>query len=213
MKRLTFTIKPATELVNPVERLISEVYPPWQSSLSTPQVNSFAGADFNRLYALQLHQWEAPSWSDIHTVVRAGFSPLIPIDEIQLTSPQLIGQEPFSNHDDRIEGNVGYYVLRFGRTESQGQGKVELFQVNSDDLADYDDGYSVWLICFESYPVSELHEAISASATIVEIRGTARGISVDDILFVNDEQIEVDITGTVQADGDDIVTSFCHTRC
>ena len=175
---IDFTIKPDTELVNPVERLISEVYPPWQSSLSTPQVNSFAGADFNRLYALQLHMWEAPGWSDVHTVIRAGFSTLIPIDEIQLTSPQLIGQDAFSGHGDNIEGNVGYYVLRFGRTESQGQGKVELFQVNFDDLAAYDDGYSVWLLCFESYPVTTLHNSVpnTAAAMCADIRDWTRYI-------------------------------------
>ena len=75
---IDFTIKPATELVNPVERLISEAYPPWQGSLSPPQVNSFAGADFNRLYALQLHMWESLDWSNVHTVICGGFSPLIP---------------------------------------------------------------------------------------------------------------------------------------
>ena len=208
-----FTIKPATELVNPVERLISEAYPPWQGSLSSPQVNSFAGADFNRLYALQLHMWEAPGWSDVHTVIRGGFSPLIPIDEIQLTSPQLIGQEAFSNHDDRIEGNVGYYVLRFGRTESQGQGKVELFQVNSDDLPDYDDGYSVWLICFESYPATTLHNSVpNTAAASVRIFGTGRGISDGDTLFVNDEEMEVTGMSDSQLIGSDVTTLIAVDR-
>ena len=210
---IDFTIKPATELVNPVERLISEAYPPWQGSLSTPQVNSFGGADFNRLYALQLHMWEAPGWSDVHTVIRGGFSPLIPIDEIQLTSPQLIGQDAFSNHDDVIEGNVGYYVLRFGRTESQGQGKVELFQVNSDNLPDYDDGYSVWLICFESYPVTTLHNAVpNSAAASVRIFGTGRGISTGNTLFVNDEEMEVTGMSDSQLIGSDVTTLIAVDR-
>ena len=41
-------IKPETALINPVENLINEIYPPWQSSPTSPVSASFSGADFNR---------------------------------------------------------------------------------------------------------------------------------------------------------------------
>ena len=185
-------IKPETELVNPVENLINQTFPPYENNPTNPTSASFSGADFNRLYAIQHLVWDAPNWSNAQVRDFSGFSGLQPIGELILTSPQLIGQDDFSGHDEQIEGGEGYYILLFGRTNDVGKGNVKIFNVDSDDINVYGSDYMAFLFCYESYPVTELYSSIiNPAATLLTIEGTARGISDGDTLFIDNEQMEV----------------------
>ena len=206
-------IKPETELVNPVENLINQTFPPYENNPTSPSSASFSGADFNRLYAIQHHVWDAPSWSNAQAKDFSGFSELQPINELMLTSPQLIGQDDFSGHDEQIEGGGSYYVLLFGRTNDVGTGVVKIFHVDSDDINVYGSDYMAFLFCYESYPVTTLHNAVpNTAAASVRIFGTGRGISDGDTLFVNDEEMEVTGMSASQLIGSDVTTLIAVDR-
>ena len=206
-------IKPETELVNPVENLINQTFPPYENNPTNPTSASFSGADFNRLYAIQHHVWDAPSWSNAQAKDFSGFSELQPINELMLTSPQLIGQDDFSGHDEQIEGGGSYYVLLFGRTNDVGKGVVKIFHVDSDDINVYGSDYMAFLFCYESYPVTELYSSIiNPAATLLTIEGTARGISDGDTLFIGDEQMEVTSIADSELSLITVVTELTVTR-
>ena len=206
-------IKPETELVNPVENLINQTFPPYENNPTNPSSASFSGADFNRLYAIQHLVWDAPNWSNAQDRDFSGFSGLQPIDELILTSPQLIGQDDFSGHDEQIEGGDSYYVLLFGRTYAVGKGDVKIFNVDSDDINVYGSDYMAFLFCYESYPATTLHNAVpNTAAASVRIFGTGRGISTGDTLFVNDEEMEVTGMSASQLIGSDVTTLIAVDR-
>ena len=77
-----------------------------------------------------------------HEMVFDGFSRLMPVDRLRLTSPQLIGQDAFTGHFDKIEGEEGYYTLLFGKTDDVGKGVVQVFGIDEDDIDANPDDYN-----------------------------------------------------------------------
>ena len=175
-----FLIKPETELVNPVERIINEAIPPYDANYSSYTGGTYSlgisNADITRLFGFQFRSWRGKAWGN-NEELWGGISPVFPIDEIKLTPPHLIGQDAFDDHDDKIEGNDGYYRIISDKSGVK-LGELDVLQVRDDDLADYGSSdYVAFLCCFESYPNSELHDAASATGTYFSVLGTNRGLS------------------------------------
>ena len=201
-----FLIKPETELVNPVEQIINDVFPPYYYSYSSPYAASLASAVLSDFFGIQFRHWKGESWSRTQDPQHGGITPVIPIDEIRITPPHLLGQDALSGHDDKIEGNVGYYLMIITKEAGENRGEIQFVQVNSDNVSDYSNTrYTTLLCCFESYPNTELAVVMPhlTTQTVITIKGTGRGMSPNDILFIEDEQVRVSSVAapTVGTDG------------
>ena len=208
-----FLVKIETELVNPVEQIINDVYPPYAYNLTTPYSASLASAVLSDFFGVQFRHWKGETWSNSHIPQYGGISAVIPIDEILLTPPHLIGQDAFSDYDDKIEGNHGYYLIIITKEVGETRGEIQISQVDNDTITGYSySKYVTLLCCFESYPNSDIYQSVNAGTIAFTIRGTNRGVSVGDTMFVEDEQMRVTSIGASFKDSNGVFHSIDVTR-
>ena len=199
-----FLLKPETELVNPVERIINQLLPGYSGSHTVS-----LGSDITDYFGIQIRAYDGLDWGAVHEVSFGDVSKVHPIDEISLTPPHLLGQGQFSGHDDSIEGNIGYYLLRVNKHV----GHIDFGQVDDDDISGHNtNDYTTFLCAFEGYPNTELHGDASATASVIIIKGIARGMAVGDTLFIEDEQIRINGIANPYLNGTVVLNSLTVTR-
>ena len=205
------TVKTEQELLDPVGRIIGSEYPPLYSDAAYPDTVELEDADVSERYAYQIVAERLESWSD-GDVKFGGPSPILTLDEIVVASPSLIDwkAQDSSNYNHLIQGGRGTYILAV----HEDRGTVFISQpdhTNMESLYNDNDYYSL-LFCFEGYPRSTLHTAMSATQTTLNFIGTRRGFSVGDTLFVNSEKMEVTSLGVQNLADDTIYRNLTVTR-
>jgi len=124
------------------------------------------------------------SWSDHNTQVMGSAS--MPVKLLKTTKPNDVV------HNQNAGGHVGKttYMLAMNREH----GGLELGLSAPDSLtSDYDSTYwSSFKFCFVSFPQMELTEAVTDSATVVYL-SNKEGLSTGDTLFIDDEQMIVNV--------------------
>ena len=202
-----FPIKHDTGLADPVDR-ITDGLPPYVISASSPYVVSLSNRDLSLYHGIQILTWRAESWGDSRHKF-GGFTPILPISQLIMTAPSLVGQNAFDGIENRIVGTRGYYHLIVHRDT----GTVILRETFTASQSAYDtDDYTSFVIAFESYPKSELLSAITASALSMEFKGTKRGLSVGQKLFCENEEMLLTAIGDTTIAGGEVRTALTIGR-
>ena len=188
-------INPETDLITPIEVLMGSSYPSNIDS-AYPITSNLDTSHLDELYAVQIRVHKMVNVED-NLPVYGDETHIIAIDEIFPIYPSQIGWDLIDSQFDSVvpflevsnEQEINFYSLAVHRNSGR---VVYGISENTNLQSSYGSGSWVsWLIAWEFYPKTILAATVSISGTNIILIGTARGMSVGDIIFVGPEHMRI----------------------
>lgn len=188
---IDFPFRPPVERVAGVVTL-AEIFPNYSGH---PEFTNISADDIQEIESIKIAAHRTEGWGALNRIPRiGGVSIAHPLNRLALLYPGDLGWDVHDEFDDITFGSRGIYALAVHKSS----GRVELGHTDQEDLASYYSGGTYWsfLIGFEGYPLTVLAQAVAADATTFNIFGSSFGLTVGDVVFVNDEEMRLDSIGT-----------------